>query len=491
MSIPTGIGWRTYRDWNISRQLYWGHRIPAYYYGQGTNDYVVADSIEEALNLAREKTGNEYLGLNDIRQDEDSLDTWFSSWLWPISVFDGINEPENEDFKYYYPTNDLVTGPDILFFWVARMIIAGYEFAGEKPFQHVYLTGLVRDQQRRKMSKSLGNSPDPIDLMDNYGADGVRAGILMSSAAGNDLLFDESLMLQGRNFANKIWNGFRLVKGWEVSETVAQPESSKIAIAWYKAKFQKTLAFIDEQFDQYRLSDALTAIYKLVWDDFSSWYLEMVKPEFGQPIDAITLKATVDLFEDNIKILHPFMPFITEEIWQYFKERNEKEALIISSYPVQEELDGRILEEFETIQEIISAVRNIRKQKNISFKESLELFLLKKDEVNTDFYSLINKMCNISKVEETQEKIEKALTFRVGSNEFFIPFALQIDVEAETKKLNEELAYHKGFLASVQKKLSNERFVNNAPEQVITNERKKEADAIAKIAMVEKSLASL
>jgi valyl-tRNA synthetase len=479
------------RDWNISRQLYWGHRIPAFYYGQGTNDYVVADSIEEALNLAREKTGNEYLGLNDIRQDEDSLDTWFSSWLWPISVFDGINEPENEDFKYYYPTNDLVTGPDILFFWVARMIIAGYEFAGEKPFQHVYLTGLVRDQQRRKMSKSLGNSPDPIDLMDNYGADGVRAGILMSSAAGNDLLFDESLMLQGRNFANKIWNGFRLVKGWEVSETVAQPESSKIAIAWYKAKFQKTLAFIDEQFDQYRLSDALTAIYKLVWDDFSSWYLEMVKPEFGQPIDAITLKATVDLFEDNIKVLHPFMPFITEEIWQYFKERNEKEALIISSYPVQEELDGRILEEFETIQEIISAVRNIRKQKNISFKESLELFLLKKDEVNTDLYSLINKMCNISKVEETQEKIEKALTFRVGSNEFFIPFALQIDVEAETKKLNEELAYHKGFLASVQKKLSNERFVNNAPEQVITNERKKEADAIAKIAMVEKSLASL
>jgi valyl-tRNA synthetase len=479
------------RDWNISRQLYWGHRIPAYYYGQGTNDYVVADSIEEALNLARIKTGNEFLGLNEIRQDEDSLDTWFSSWLWPISVFNGINEPDNEDFKYYYPTNDLVTGPDILFFWVARMIIAGYEFAGEKPFQHVYLTGLVRDKQRRKMSKSLGNSPDPIELMESYGADGVRAGILMSSAAGNDLLFDESLMLQGRNFANKIWNGFRLVKGWEVSETVAQPESSKTAIAWYKAKFQKTLAFIEEQFDQYRLSDALTAIYKLVWEDFSSWYLEMVKPEFGQPIDPITLQATVDLFEDNIKILHPFMPFITEEIWQYFRERTEKEALIISSYPLKEDFDANILDEFETIKEIISAVRNIRKEKNISFKEPLELFLLKKEDINTDFYTLIRKMCNISKVEVTREKIESALTFRVGSNEFFIPFALQIDVEAETKKLEEELAYQKGFLASVQKKLSNERFVNNAPDQVISNERKKEADALAKIAMLEKSITSL
>ncbi len=479
------------RDWNISRQLYWGHRIPAYYFGNGTNDYVVADSKEEALNLAKIKAGNESLVMSDIRQDEDTLDTWFSSWLWPMSVFNGINDPDNEDFKYYYPTNDLVTAPDILFFWVARMIIAGYEFADKRPFEHVYLTGIVRDQQRRKMSKSLGNSPDPIDLMDSYGADGVRAGILMSSAAGNDLLFDENLMLQGRNFANKIWNGFRLVKGWEVSENAVQPESSKMAIEWYKAKFQKTLAFIDEQFDQYRLSDALTAIYKLVWDDFSSWYLEMVKPEFGKPIDPITLKATVDLFEDNIKILHPFMPFITEEIWQYFKERSEKEALVISTYPAQEKYDNLILDEFETIKEIISAVRNIRKQKNISFKESLELFVLKKDEVNADFYTLIKKMCNVSKVEETPKKIEKALTFRVGSNEFFIPFDLQIDVEAETIKLNEELAYHKGFLASVQKKLSNERFVNNAPEQVIANERKKEADALAKIAMVEKSLASL
>ena len=479
------------RDWNISRQLYWGHRIPAYYYGTGTNDFVVAESAEEALDLAKVKTGNTEITLSDIRQDNDTLDTWFSSWLWPISVFDGINNPENEEFKYYYPTNDLVTGPDILFFWVARMIIAGYEFAGEKPFQHVYLTGLVRDQQRRKMSKSLGNSPDPIGLMESYGADGVRAGILMSSAAGNDLLFDESLMLQGRNFANKIWNGFRLVKGWEASASQEQPESAKIAILWYQAKFQKTLKFIEEQFEQYRLSDALTAIYKMVWDDFSSWYLELVKPDFGQPIDKVTLEATIGFFEDNIKILHPFMPFITEEIWQYFKERNEKEALIISKYPEQQSFDDHVLEEFEMIKEVISAIRNLRKQKSISFKESLELSLIKKEAINPDHYALIKKMCNVSEVKEIQSKIEQALTFRVGSNEFFIPFAEQIDVVAETAKLQEELAYHKGFLASVQKKLSNDRFVKNAPEQVISNEKKKEADALAKIAMVEKSLASL
>ncbi|MEL4454353.1 valine--tRNA ligase [Lutimonas vermicola] len=478
------------RDWNISRQLYWGHRIPAYYYGQGTNDYVVAETKEEALVLARQKTGQDDLNEKDIRQDEDSLDTWFSSWLWPISVFDGINDPENKDFKYYYPTNDLVTGPDILFFWVARMIIAGYEFTGDKPFHHVYLTGLVRDKQRRKMSKSLGNSPDPIELMNTYGADGVRAGILMSSAAGNDLLFDENLMLQGRNFANKIWNGFRLVKGWEVSEDSEQPKSAKVAIAWYRAQFEKTLAFTEEQFEQYRLSDALTAIYKLVWEDFSSWFLEMVKPEFGQPIDKNTYEATVGFFENNIKILHPFMPFITEEIWQYFNERSPEEALIISAYPKTKGFDELILEEFEMIKEVISAVRNLRKEKNISFKESLELYFVKKEEINPDFFDLIGKMCNVSKVEEVKQKLENALTFRVGSNEFFIPFSQKIDVEAETVKLQEELAYHKGFLASVQKKLSNERFVNNAPEQVILNERKKEADALAKIAMVEKSLAS-
>jgi len=341
------------------------------------------------------------------------------------------------------------------------------------------------------MSKSLGNSPDPIELMETYGADGVRAGILMSSAAGNDLLFDESLMLQGRNFANKIWNGFRLVKGWEVSSTAEQPHSSKMAIDWYRSRFQSTLIYIEEQFEQYRLSDALTAIYKLVWEDFSSWYLEMVKPGFGQPIDGATLDMTLTFFEDNMKILHPFMPFITEEIWQYFKERGPEEALIISPYPEQEKFGEKILEDFETIKEIISAVRNLRNEKNLSFKETLELSLIRKEEINSDFYGLICKMCNVSKVTEISEKLDQALTFRVGSNEFFIPFAQHIDVQAEILKLQEELAYHKGFLASVQKKLSNERFVNNAPEQVILNERKKEADALAKISMVEQSLASL
>lgn len=478
------------RDWNISRQLYWGHRIPAYYYGSGTTDYVVGESPEEALEQARIRTKNQSLGLEDLKQDEDSLDTWFSSWLWPMSVFNGINDPENKDFKYYYPTNDLVTGPDILFFWVARMIIAGYEFANEKPFEHVYLTGLVRDKQRRKMSKSLGNSPDPIELMDSYGADGVRAGILMSSAAGNDLLFDESLMLQGRNFANKIWNGFRLVKGWEVAASMEQPESSKIAISWYEAKFQKTLSFIEEQFEQYRLSDALTAIYKLIWEDFSSWYLEMVKPDYEQPIDPETYKATVQFFENNIKILHPFMPFISEEIWQRIEERTTEEALIISSYPVLKEFDDNIITSFDTVKEIVSAIRNIRKQKNIPFKESLELSILKKEVVNADFYGIISKLCHVSKVNEIGEKIDNALTFRVGSNEFFIPFEEAIDVEAETKKLKEELAYQQGFLSSVRKKLSNERFVKNAPEQVIQNERKKEADALSKITMLEKSLDS-
>ena len=479
------------RDWNISRQLYWGHRIPAYYYSQGADDYVIAESVEEALTKAKEKTGNNKLRAEDLKQDEDSLDTWFSSWLWPISVFDGINNPENKDFKYYYPTNDLVTGPDILFFWVARMIIAGYEFADEKPFEHVYLTGLVRDKKRRKMSKSLGNSPDPVELMQSYGADGVRAGILMSSAAGNDLLFDEGLMLQGRNFANKIWNGFRLVKGWEANSEAIQSESSKMAIEWYQAKFNKTLKFVNEQFEQYRLSDALTAIYKLVWDDFSSWYLEMVKPEYGQSMDQDTLDATVTFFENNIKILHPFMPFITEEIWQYFKVRKPEEALIISRYPGEGEFDETILESFEVIKEIISAVRNLRKQKNISFKEKLDLSILKKETIETGFYALIRKMCNISEVSEIDEKIENALTFRVGPNEFFIPYTEEIDVEEEKSKLEQELAYHKGFLASVQKKLANERFVNNAPEKVIEMEKKKEADALAKINMVEQSLASL
>lgn len=479
------------RDWNISRQLLWGHQIPAYYFGAAPNDFVVAHNIDEALVLAKEKTNNSSLTVDELRQDKDALDTWFSSWLWPMSVFDGINNPDNKEYQYYYPTNDLVTAPDILFFWVIRMIIAGYEFDGRRPFNNVYLTGIVRDQQRRKMSKSLGNSPDPIELIEQYGADGVRAGILMSSAAGNDLLFDENLMLQGRNFANKIWNGFRLVKGWEVSSEIDQPQSAITAIDWYHSKFQKTLQFVEDQFDQYRLSDALTAIYKLIWDDFSSWYLEMVKPEFGKPIDIKTLKATIAFFENNIKILHPFMPFITEEIWQYLGERTTKEALIISEYPKPDNFDKLVLFDFEIIQEIVSAIRNIRKEKNISFKEKIELFIVEKEKLNSDFNDVFKKLCNISNISKVDKKVERAITFRVRSNEFFIPVIQNIDIEEEFKKLSEELKYAKGFLTSVQKKLSNERFVSNAPEQVIINERKKEADAIAKITMLEESLKNL
>jgi len=479
------------RDWNISRQLWWGHQIPAYFYGEGVNDFVVGKNIEEALIKAKKKTNNDSLTNKDLTQDPDVLDTWFSSWLWPMSVFDGINNPDNKDINYYYPTNDLVTAPEIMFFWVARMIIAGYEYRNDLPFKNVYYTGIVRDKQGRKMSKSLGNSPDPIGLMKKYGADGVRVGMLMSSPAGNDLPFDESLCEQGRNFANKIWNGFRLVKGWEVSETIEQPESSKIAIEWYKSKFQHVFHSIEKSFDQFRISEALLRIYKLIWDDFSSWYLEMVKPEYGQPIDAKTSEATIALFEDNIKVLHPFMPFITEEIWQYFDTRSKEEALIISDYPVQGKFDQQLLSDFEITREIVSAIRNIRKEKNISFKEKLELFVIEKEVINENFDNIIQKLCNLSSITKVNRKVENTLTFRVRSNEFFIPFSENINTEEELKKITEELIYTKGFLTAVQRKLSNERFVNNAPEQVIVNERKKEADAEAKIAMLEKSLTSL
>ncbi len=479
------------RDWNISRQLWWGHQIPAYFYGEGVNDFVVGKNIEEALIKAKKKTNNDSLTNKDLTQDPDVLDTWFSSWLWPMSVFDGINNPDNKDINYYYPTNDLVTAPEIMFFWVARMIIAGYEYRNDLPFKNVYYTGIVRDKQGRKMSKSLGNSPDPIELMKKYGADGVRVGMLMSSPAGNDLPFDESLCEQGRNFANKIWNGFRLVKGWEVSETIEQPESSKIAIEWYKSKFQHVFHSIEKSFDQFRISEALLRIYKLIWDDFSSWYLEMVKPEYGQPIDAKTSEATIALFEDNIKVLHPFMPFITEEIWQYFDTRSKEEALIISDYPVQGKFDQQLLSDFEITREIVSAIRNIRKEKNISFKEKLELFVIEKEVINEKFDNIIQKLCNLSSITKVNRKVENTLTFRVRSNEFFIPFSENINTEEELKKITEELIYTKGFLTAVQRKLSNERFVNNAPEQVIVNERKKEADAEAKIAMLEKSLTSL
>jgi valyl-tRNA synthetase len=478
------------RDWNISRQLWWGHQIPAYFYGDGENDFVVATSMKEAVKIASEKLGKEVTE-NDLKQDPDALDTWFSSWLWPISVFDGIRYPNNEEINYYYPTNDLVTGPDIIFFWVARMIFAGYEFRNEKPFTNVYFTGIVRDKQRRKMSKSLGNSPDPIELMEKYGADGVRVGMLLCSAAGNDLLFDEDLCAQGRNFSNKIWNAFRLIKGWEVSETIEQPQSAKIAIDWYKSKFQQTLQEIESSFEQYRISEALMSIYKLIWDDFSSWFLEMVKPAYQQPIDAKTLTSVISFLEDNLKVLHPFMPFLTEEIWQHISDRTPDEALIIAEYPKMVSVNENLINEFKIASEVISGIRNIRKEKNIAFKNEIDFLVLNNDKINTDFDAVIEKLGNTSSINYVTEKVDGALSFRVKSNEYFIPMSSDIDVAAEKEKLEEELKYTEGFLKSVQKKLSNERFVNNAPEQVINNERQKEADALAKIETLKASLASL
>ncbi len=479
------------RDWNISRQLWWGHQIPAFFYGRGMEDYVVASTREEALALAQEKTQNSKLTVDDLKQDPDALDTWFSSWLWPISLFDGIKNPNNEEFNYYYPTNDLVTGPDIIFFWVARMVFAGYEFTDAKPFGNVYFTGLVRDKQRRKMSKSLGNSPDPIELMQKYGADGVRTGLLLSAAAGNDLLFDEELCAQGRNFSSKIWNAFRLIDGWEVSETIAQPESSKTAIKWYTAKFQKALVEIEKSFEQYRISEALMTIYKLIYDDFSSWFLEMIKPAYQQPVDSHTLKAAIKCLEDNLKILHPFMPFLTEEIWQHIETRSPEEALIIATHPAIVPFDEKIIADFEFASEIISGIRKIRKEKNISFKEIIALSVLQNESESTVFNAVITKLGNTSEITTVTEAVEGALSFRVKSNEYFIPIAGSIDVVAEKAKLEEELKYTEGFLKSVQKKLSNERFVNNAPEQVITNERKKEADALAKIETLQASIKTL
>ncbi len=479
------------RDWNISRQLWWGHQIPAFFYGEGVEDFVVAESIEDAIVLAKEKTGNENLTVLDLKQDSDALDTWFSSWLWPISVFDGINHPDNEEINYYYPTNDLVTGPDIIFFWVARMVFAGYEFKQAKPFSNVYFTGIVRDKQRRKMSKSLGNSPDPIELMKQYGADGVRVGLLLSAAAGNDLMFDEDLCAQGQKFTSKIWNAFKLIKGWEVSKTEAQPEASKIAINWYKAKFQKILAEIDANFEVYRLSDSLMSIYKLVWDDFCAWFLEMVKPSFGTPMDAVTYKEVIAILEDNLKILHPFMPHLTEEVWQLIAERSTEEALIVAKYPKAVAFDEQIIKDFEIASEVISGIRTIRKDKNISFKETIHLSVVNNDAISDSFDTVISKMGNVETLSYVDAAVDGALSFRVKSNEYFVPMSGAIDVEAELAKLNEELKYTEGFLISVQKKLSNERFVNNAPEKVIVGERKKEADALAKIETIKASLAAL
>ena len=478
------------RDWNISRQLFWGQQIPAYFYGDGKDDFVVAETIEKALELAKEKSGHTELSLENLKQDSDVLDTWFSSWLWPMSVFDGIRNPENEDIKYYYPTNDLVTGPDILFFWVARMIVSGYEYKDQKPFNNVYFTGLVRDKQRRKMSKSLGNSPDALKLIENFGADGVRVGLLLSSAAGNDLMFDEALCQQGKAFGNKIWNAFRLIEGWEVAD-IEQPEYATIAIEWYQAKFQKSLVEIEDHFSKYRLSDALMATYKLIWDDFCSWLLEMVKPAYKAPIDKKTYEAVVAILESNLKVLHPFMPFLTEEIWQYLEERTPEQALIVASWPELKSYDSTILEGFEFASDVVSGIRTIRKEKNIAFKNTIEFLVLNNEFQTKGFDAIISKLGNISNLTYTSEAVENALSFRVKSNEYFIPANETIDVAAEISKLEEELKYTEGFLNSVQKKLSNERFVAGAPEQVVASEKKKEADAIAKIETLHASLKNL
>ncbi|RIY38207.1 valine--tRNA ligase [Capnocytophaga canis] len=478
------------RDWNISRQLWWGQQIPAYYYGSGKEDFVVAETKEKALELAKAKSNNYSLTTNDLKQDEDALDTWFSSWLWPMSVFGGILDPENEEYNYYYPTNDLVTGPDIIFFWVARMIMAGYEFKGKKPFTNVYFTGIVRDKQGRKMSKQLGNSPDALKLIDDFGADGVRVGLLLSSAAGNDLLFDEALCQQGSGFANKIWNAFRLVKGWEILEA-NQPENNRIAIEWYRNKFQKVLAETEDDFAKYRISDALMKIYKLVWDDFCSWLLEMVKPAYGQPIDQKTFAEIIAIFEDNLKLLHPFMPFITEEIWQHITERKPQEALVVAKYPEITSFDEQILAEFETAAEVISGIRTVRKEKNIPFKEEMPLSVLNNEQTATTFDVIIAKLGNLSELKYVSQKVEGAISFRVKSNEYFIPMQGNINVEEEIKKLEEELKYTQGFLASVEKKLSNEKFVSSAPEKVVEMERKKQADALAKIETIQQSLKNL
>ncbi len=479
------------RDWNISRQLWWGQQIPAYYYGDGKEDFVVAENIEKALELAKAKTSNSQLQVSDLKQDADALDTWFSSWLWPMAVFGGILNPENEEFKYYYPTNDLVTGPDILFFWVARMIIAGYEYAGEKPFSNVYLTGLVRDKQRRKMSKSLGNSPEPLELIEKFGADGVRVGLLLSASAGNDIMFDEELCNQGKAFSNKIWNAFKLIKGWEVSSSIPQPESSKVAIEWYETKLQRTLTEIEENFDKYRISDALMAIYKLVWDDFCSWFLEIIKPAYQQPIDQVTFEKAIEMLENNLKLLHPFMPFLTEEIWQHIADRTTEQAIIVSEWPKAKSFDEKLISNFDFTIEVISGIRTIRKDKNIPFKDAIDLKVVNNEKTSTHFDSVICKLGNITNLEYVSDKVDGALSYRVKSNEYFIPITGTIDVAAEINKLTEELNYTKGFLKSVEAKLSNEKFVNGAPEKVLEIERKKQADALAKIATIEQSIAGL
>lgn len=477
------------KDWCISRQLWWGHRIPAYYYGEGQNDFVVAKSIEDAAVFATEKLGRS-VQVTDLRQDEDALDTWFSSWLWPISVFNGLTRPGNEEIKYYYPTNDLVTAPEIMFFWVARMIIAGYEYMGELPFKNVYYTGIVRDKLGRKMSKSLGNSPDPLKLIEQYGADGVRVGVLISSPAGNDLPFDTSQCEQGRNFANKIWNAFRLLKSWNVQD-IDQPEYAKLSTAWFDAKLNESIAEISVLFVKFRISDALMTTYKLVWDDFCSWYLELVKPEYGQPIDRLTYEKTVCNFEKLLCLLHPFMPFITEEIWHELRERNDGDDIIVAQYPIAEIFDSAIIKSFDKAEKVISQIRTIRKEKNIANKVKLDLLVKTSVDSDSHLDAIIKKICNLTKLEYVNDKIGNAYSFVQDGKEYFIPFTDDIDVEAEISKMQTELDYTKGFLNAVQKKLSNEKFVNSAPDAVVSAERKKEHDALNTIQILEEKIAAL
>lgn len=473
------------KDWCISRQLWWGHRIPAYFLPEG--GFVVAETPEKALKEAQKKNPN--LSMNDLRQDEDCLDTWFSSWLWPISVFDGINYPDNKDIKYYYPTSDLVTGPDIIFFWVARMIMSGYEYRKEACFHNVYFTGIVRDKQGRKMSKQLGNSPDPLDLIAQYGADAVRMGLLLTAPAGNDIPFDEALCEQGRNFNNKIWNAFRLVKGWEVDGSVSQPESAKMAIEWFQNILSKTIEELDDLFGKYRLSEALMLVYKLFWDEFSSWYLEMVKPAYQKPIDVETYKTTLVFFDSLLRLLHPFMPFITEELWQVLEERKSGESITIALLPEAGKVNENLISSFEKVKEIVANIRTIRLSKNIPNKEGLTLEIV--GENNKVFDSVICKMANLNEIKTVQEKDPTAATFLVGITEFSVPLGNNIDIEAELEKLNNELQYLEGFLISVDKKLSNEKFVANAKPEIVENERKKRADAESKIATIKESIANL
>jgi valyl-tRNA synthetase len=478
------------KDWCISRQLWWGHQIPVYYLSDGS--YVVAASQEEALQLAREKTGNTALSLNDLKQDDDVLDTWASSWLWPISVFGGISQPNNKEIQYYYPSNDLVTGHDIIFFWVARMIMAGYGIREEKPFKNVYFTGMVRDKQRRKMSKSLGNSPDPLELIAKYGADGVRVGMLFCSPAGGDLLFDESLPEQGRNFTAKIWNAFRLVKSWEVDTSIPQPEHAKLAIEWFESKMSSVIEEMNKHFDKFRISDALMLIYTTIRDEFSSWLLEIVKPAYQQPIDQTTYNKIISLFDDLMRLLHPFMPFISEEIWQLISERQKGESIMISPMPVYLHSDAQLLSDFEDVKETVTGIRNIRKSNNIAFKDAIDLLVNEGSKgYNTRFNAVIQKLGHIAQIEKIDEDLKGAVSFRVKTSSFFIDLGDQVDVEAELQKLEEELNYTKGFLNSVLKKLSNERFVNNAPESVVETERKKQADAEDKIKALEERIATL